>query len=95
MDSRELFDIISPYDRSQADGLMLEILKWANRAVPPEYVYTPEQLGEWAMRNGYRRGSDADLCALLKRTQEYVVRGTPLSQEITDALASRRSIYGM
>jgi hypothetical protein len=95
MDSRELFDIINPFDRTQADGLMTRILQWVGRAVPPEYVYMQGQMNAWAMRNGWRQGgNDEELCALLKRTQQYVVRGTSLSVEINDALVARRSING-
>jgi hypothetical protein len=96
MDSFGLRDVIyPPFDREASDELMMRILKWVQRAVPPEYTYTPQQMGEWAMRNGWRTTANEDeLCALLRRTQAYVVRGTPLSLEITDALAERRSIYG-
>lgn len=94
MDSQELHNIIAPFDRATADALMVTILKWVQVAVPIEYVYSPKQLGEWAMRNGYRQHDDAELCALLKRTQEYVVRGTPLSIAINDALVARRSLWG-
>ena len=95
MDSRELFDIINPFDRTKSDGLMMAILTWVGRAVPPEYVYRDGQMDVWAMRNGWRHGdSDAELCAMLKRTQEFVVRDTPLSMEINNALVARRSING-
>ena len=96
MDSFELRDVIyPPFDRAASDDLMMRILKWVGASVPPEYLFTPQQMGEWAMRNGWRRESnDAALCALLKRTQEYVVRGTPLSLEITDVLAARGSLWG-
>lgn len=94
MDSRELFNIISPFDREQMDALMMKVLVWVGQAVPPEYVYTPAQMGAWALRNGWRQGdNDAALCALLKRAQEYVIRSTPLSKEITDALVDRRSLW--
>jgi hypothetical protein len=96
VDSFGLRDIIyPPFDRDWADALMMRILKWVQQAVPPEYVYTPAQMGAWAMRNGWRQeGNDEALCALLKRSQEYVVVNTPLSREITDALAERRSLWG-
>lgn len=94
MDSRELFDIISPWDRTATDGLAARILAWVGRAVPPEYVYSPQQMGEWAMRNGYRLHDDAELCALLKRAQEHVPAYTPLSVAINDAVAARKSLYG-
>jgi hypothetical protein len=94
MDSQELFNIINPWDRTQTDTLMMEILKWVQRAVPIEYVYTKDQMGEWAMRNGWRQHGDEELCALLRKTQAYVVRGTPLSLAINDALAARRSLWG-
>ena len=95
MDSFELRDIIyPPFDRTNADALMMRVLVWAGQAVPPEYVYTPAQMGAWALRNGWRQdGNDAALCALLKRAQEYVVRSTPLSKEITDAISDRRSLW--
>ena len=95
MDSRELFDIISPFDRNKSDALMSMILSWVGRAVPIEYVYTKEQIGAMAMRNGYRlQGSDAELCALLKRTQAHVPVPSQLSTDINDALVARRSISG-
>ena len=94
MDSRELFDIIHPFDRTNTDALMTRILQWAQLAVPIEYVYTQEQMQAWAMRNGWRQHDDEELCSLLKQTQAYVVRGTPLSIAISDALAERRSLLG-
>jgi hypothetical protein len=96
MNSLDLRDVIyPPFDREASDELMLRILKWVQAAVPPEYCFTPQQLGEWAMRNGWRQdGNDAELCALLRRTQEYVWATSPLSREITDALYARRSLYG-
>jgi hypothetical protein len=92
VDSRELFDIINPFDRTAADALMMRVLAWVQRAVPIEYVYTPQQMGEWALRNGWRQHDDAKLCALLRRAQAYVVLSTPLSREITDALYARRAL---
>lgn len=94
MDSRELHDIIAPFDRATADALMVTILKWVQMAVPIEYVYTPEQMGEWALRNGYEKRDEQELCALLRQCQGHVVRGTPLSLAINDALAARRSLWG-
>lgn len=92
MDSRELYQIISPFDRERADTLMWAILGWVGQAVPAERVYSAEQLAAWALRSGWRQHDDAELCALLKSTQEYVPAFTPLSTSISDALAARRAI---
>ena len=94
MDSRELFDIYSPFDRAQSDKIMAAVLQWVGRAVPVEYVYSHDQMVAWALRNGYERTDTAALVALLKECQGYVVRNTPLSLAINDALAARRSLYG-
>lgn len=95
MDSRELFDIISPFDRNVSDALMTKILVWVGQAVPPEYVYMQGQLNAWAMRNGWRQGNnDAELCALLKQAQAFVVVPSKLSTDINDALVARRPILG-
>ena len=95
MDSRELFDIINPFDRAKSDALMTKILAWVGRAVPPEYVYTQDQMNAWALRNGWRQqGSDAELCALLRKAQAFVVVPSQLATDINDALVARRSLYG-
>jgi hypothetical protein len=95
MDSRELFDIINPFDRGRSDVLMSAVLKWVGIAVPPEYVYMQGQLNAWAMRNGWRlQDSDAELCALLRKAQAFVVVPSQLATDINDALVARRSING-
>ena len=95
MDSRELHSLLFPFSRESADQLLKQLLVWCGENAPPEYVFTRAQLDAWALRAGWRRQSDdAELCALLRRAQEYVTRSTPLSVQITDALAARRSLFG-
>lgn len=95
VDSREFHQILFPFSRESADELLHQVLVWTGENAPPEYVFTRQQLDAWALRAGWRRQSDdAELCALLRRAQEYVTRSTPLSVQINDALAARRSLFG-
>lgn len=37
------------------EAMLTEALEWISANMPPEAVFTPDQLAEWAEANGYTR----------------------------------------
>lgn len=93
MDSRDFHSIVyRPFDRTEADALMWRVLGWVSASVPIERVYPLAELDAWALRHGYEKRDGDALCDLLRQAQAFIVRDTPLSLAINDALAARRPI---